>query len=160
MNAPVLGPLLGAGKEADVFAFSSGALKLYRAAAAKRSAFREAANAAVAESLGLPVPETHAVRSFGNRWGILMSLAEGPTFAETIKAKPDQTSDYLKEMAILQIRVHSQPGAHFANLKARLADGSDRQRQNPGQLGSPSADIAQVRVCEKPAAMVRGHSSA
>ena len=80
MDAPALGRLLGAGKEAEVFAFGGGALKLYRAAAAKRSAFREAANAAVAESLELPVPKIHGLRRFGDRWGILMSLAEGPSF--------------------------------------------------------------------------------
>ena len=58
MDAPALGRLLGAGKEAEVFAFGGGALKLYRTAAAKRSAFREAANAAVAESLDSLSPKS------------------------------------------------------------------------------------------------------
>jgi len=137
MDAPALGRLLGAGKEAEVFAFGGGALKLYRAAAAKRSAFREAANAAVAESLGLPVPKIHGLRCFGDRWGILMSLAEGPSFAESIRAKPNLTSAYLTEMGLLQFRVHGHPGTHFASLKARLAanirqanglDGATRNR--------------------------------
>jgi aminoglycoside phosphotransferase (APT) family kinase protein len=128
MDAPALGRLLGAGKEAEVFAFGGGALKLYRAAAAKRSAFREAANAAVAESLGLPVPKIHGLRRFGDRWGILMSLAE---------AKPNLRSVYLTEMGLLQFRVHGHPGTHFASLKARLAanirqanglDGATRNR--------------------------------
>jgi Phosphotransferase enzyme family len=121
MDAPALGRLLGAGKEAEVFAFGGGALKLYGAAAAKRSAFREAANAAVAESLELPVPKIHGLRCFGDRWGILMSLAEGPSFAESIRAKPNLTSAHLTEMALLQFRVHGHPGTHFASLKARLA---------------------------------------
>jgi hypothetical protein len=121
MDAPALGRLLGAGNGAEAFAFGDGALKLYSAAATKRSAFREAANAAVAESLGLPVPEIHGLRCFGDRWGILMSLAEGPSFAESIKAKPNLTSAYLMEMALLQFRVHGHPGTHFPSLKARLA---------------------------------------
>jgi hypothetical protein len=116
-----LGRLLGTGKEAEVFAFGDGALKLYGATAAKRSAFREAANAAVAESLGLPVPEILGIRRVGDRWGIVMGLAEGPSFAESIKAKSDQTSIYLKEMALLQFRVHGHLGTHFAALKVRLA---------------------------------------
>src|ERR1700722_5292344 len=99
MDAPALGRLLGAGNGAEVFAFGDGALKLYSAAATKRSAFREAANAAVAESLGLPVPKIHGLRCFGDRWGILMSVAEGPSFAESIKAEPNLTSAYLMEMA-------------------------------------------------------------
>jgi hypothetical protein len=137
MDAPALGRLLGAGKEAEVFAFGGGAVKLYAAAAAKRSAFREAANTAVAESLGLPVPKIHGLRCFDDRWGIMMSLADGPSFAESIKANPDLTSTYLTEMARLQFRVHGQPGTHFAGLKARLAanirranglDGTTRSR--------------------------------
>jgi Ser/Thr protein kinase RdoA (MazF antagonist) len=48
-------------------------------------------------------------------------LAEGPSFAESIKAKSDQTSIYLKEMALLQFRVHGHLGTHFAALKVRLA---------------------------------------
>jgi hypothetical protein len=120
MDAPALGRLLGAGKEAEFLRLVA-ELKLYRAAAAKRSAFREAANAAVAESLGLPVPKIHGLRCFGDRWGILMSLAEGPSFAESIRAKPNLTSAYLTEMGLLQFRVHGHPGTHFASLKARLA---------------------------------------
>ena len=131
MAAPALGRRLGAGKEAEVFAFGDGALKLYAAATAKRSAFREAANAAVAESFGLPVAEIRGLRRFGDRWGIWMSRVEGPSFADAIRARRDLTSAYLKEMALLQLRVHSHPGAYFSSLKSRLdenirrADGLD-----------------------------------
>src|ERR1700733_285044 len=118
MAAPALGRLLGTGKEAEVFAFGDGALKLYRATAAKRSAFREAANVAVAESFGLPVPEILGLGRFGDRWGIIMGLAEGPSF---VKANSRQTSAYLKQMALLQFRVHGHSGTHFATLKARLS---------------------------------------
>ena len=104
MDSAALGRLLDTGKEAEVFAFGGGALKLYGAAAAKRSAFREAANAAVAGSLGLPVPEIHGLRCFGDRWGLIMSLAEGPSFAESIRANPNLTLAYLTEMGLLQFR--------------------------------------------------------
>jgi hypothetical protein len=136
MDAISFGRLLGTGKRAEVFAFGGGALKLYGAAAAKRSAFREAANVAVAESLGLSVLEIRGLRSFGDRWGVIMSLVEGPSFAQSIRAKPALTSTYLTEMALLQFRVHGHPGTHFASLKARLAadirraDGLDRTTQN------------------------------
>jgi hypothetical protein len=150
MDAPALGRLLGAGKEAEVFAVGGGALKLYRAAA-KRSAFREAANAAVAESLGLPVPEIHGLRCFGDRWGIIMSLAEGPSFAESIRAKPDLTSTYVTEMALLQFRVHGHPGTHFASLKARLA--ANIRRAN----GLDAA--TQSRLLAKLQALPRGRTS-
>jgi Phosphotransferase enzyme family len=143
MDAPALGRLLGAGKEAEVFAVGGGALKLYRAAA-KRSAFREAANAAVAESLGLPVPEIHGLRCFGDRWGIIMSLAEGPSFAESIRAKPDLTSTYVTEMALLQFRVHGHPGTHFASLKARLA--ANIRRANGLDAATQSRLLAKLQA--------------
>ena len=90
-----------------------------------------AANAAVAESFGLPVAEIRGLRRFGDRWGIWMSRVEGPSFADAIRARRDLTSAYLKEMALLQLRVHSHPGAYFSSLKSRLdenirrADGLD-----------------------------------
>jgi hypothetical protein len=121
MDAPAIGRRLGVGKEAEVFAFGGGALKLYAATATKGSALREAANAAMAESFGLPVAEIHGLRRFGDRWGILMGLVEGPSFAEAMRARPDLISVYLKEMAVLQFRAHSHPGIHFSSLKRRLA---------------------------------------
>ena len=51
-----LGKLLGKGKEAEVFQYGDHVLKLYKPAAPKTSAFREAANLAIAERLGLPAP--------------------------------------------------------------------------------------------------------
>ena len=144
MSEPALGRLLGAGKEAAVFAFGDGALKLYGAAAAKRSAFREAANTAVAESLGLPVPEIRGLKNFGDRWGILMNLVEGPSFAESIEAQQDLTSTYLREMARLQFLVHSHPGTHFASLKARLA--ANIRRANGLDASTQSRLLAKLQT--------------
>jgi hypothetical protein len=42
---------------------------------------------AVVESGGLPAPAVFAVRRFDNRWGIIMSRAEGPTFAHAVDSK-------------------------------------------------------------------------
>jgi len=69
MAAAKLGGLLGSGKEAEVFEWGSGALKLYRSPARKDAAFREAANLAAAEALGLPVPAVSGVHRIGERWG-------------------------------------------------------------------------------------------
>jgi hypothetical protein len=63
-----------------------------------------------------------------------MSLAEGPSFAESIRAKPNLTSAYLTEMGLLQFRVHGHPGTHFASLKARLA-------ANIRQANCPKANV-------------------
>jgi Ser/Thr protein kinase RdoA (MazF antagonist) len=121
MNTPALGRLLGSGKEAEVFESGTFVLKLYRAAAAKRSAFREAANLALAESLGLPAPSVLAVFEIDDRWGIMMTRADGPSFGEAVSRQPDLAPQYLEAMARLHVRVHGHPGAPFAGLKTRLA---------------------------------------
>ena len=75
MNALDLGKLLGTGKEAEPFEFGEHVVKLYRAAAPKSSAFREAANLAAAERQGLAAPVVIEVRQFDGRWGIVMGRA-------------------------------------------------------------------------------------
>jgi DNA-binding helix-hairpin-helix protein with protein kinase domain len=56
MSATTLGRLLGSGKEAEVYECGDLVVKLYRATAPKRSAFREAAILAAVEALELPAP--------------------------------------------------------------------------------------------------------
>jgi hypothetical protein len=46
-------------------------VKLYRPAAAKNTAFREAAIHAAVEALGLPVPTVWSVPQIDRRWGIV-----------------------------------------------------------------------------------------
>ncbi len=70
--------------------FECGALavKLYRATAPKRSAFREAAILALVESLALPVPSVWGVRQIDDRWGVVMARADGPSFADAVSRQP------------------------------------------------------------------------
>src|SRR6202035_1831144 len=96
-------------------------VKLYKDAAQKRAAFREAANLAIAESLGLPVPIVYCVEQIGDRWGVMMSRADGPTFAEAASRRHDLRPEYLEAMAILQLRLHSHPATPLGSLKAKLA---------------------------------------
>src|ERR1700736_2009488 len=56
-----IGRLLAAGNVAEVFEWGSRVVKLYRSAAAKQTAFREAGNHAAVEALGLPVPAIWSV---------------------------------------------------------------------------------------------------
>jgi aminoglycoside phosphotransferase (APT) family kinase protein len=146
-----LGPLIGSGKEAEVFDAGDRVVKLYRktAKAPKRAAFREAAILALVESLGLPVPSVHAVGQIDGRWGIAMTRAEGPTLADAIRS-PDQVPACLERMARLQIAIHSRPGTHFGGLKARLAaniagmpDEALRRRLLHGLAALPEGD----RLC-------------
>ncbi len=120
MSKSVLGCTLGSGKEAEVFEFGSDVLKLYRTTAPKRSAFREAATLALVEAFGLPAPQVRGVQEIEGRWGIVMTRAEGRSFAEAMRRQPDLAAQYLKRMALLQRRVHSHQATQLGSLKLRL----------------------------------------
>jgi len=121
MDDPRLGRILGSGKEADVFEDGPVVVKLYKSTAPKRSAFREAAVLALVEPLGLPVPHVLGVKQFGDRWGVIMTRADGPSFADVMLSQPDVIPTYLNEMARLQARVHRYASQHLPSLKAKLA---------------------------------------
>lgn len=153
MDLP-LGPLIGSGKEAEVFDAGDLVVKLYRttAAAPKRAAFREASILALVEALGLPAPAVRAVGQIDGRWGIAMTRAEGPSLADTIRRRSDEGTAGLERMARLQIAIHSHPGTHLGSLKARLAanigraalpDETLRRRLLDGLAALPEGD----RLC-------------
>lgn len=105
MSDPALGRLLGSGKAAEVFDCGTAVMKLYRSGVPKRSAFGEAAALALVETLGLPVPQVLGVRRVGDRWGVMMTRAEGPSFADVMRAQPEGVPDYLKAMARLAMAI-------------------------------------------------------
>lgn len=121
MGDPVLGRLLGSGNVAEVFEYGTGVVKLYKSSAPKRSAFREAAVLALAKSLGLPVPQVRGVQQIGDRWGVIMTRADGPSFADAMRRQRERVPVYLRAMARLQVHVHSHLGTQLGSLKARLA---------------------------------------
>src|SRR5277367_6330610 len=53
--------------------------------------------------------------------GVLMARADGLTFTEGLRREPNLTPAYLKQMALLHLRIHNCQAAHFASVNARLA---------------------------------------
>jgi len=152
MKLHELGRLLGSGKEAEVYEHGELALKLYKATASKSSAFREAAILAILESSALSAPKVSVVGQYGDRWGVVMTRAYGPSFADSITAEPDLIPNYLEEMVRLHRHVHDQPGTTLPGLKARLSSnirhatrlGAKRQERLLGGLeGMPDGE----RLC-------------
>ena len=72
------------------------------------------------ETAGLPAPIVTSVGRFGDRWGLVMSRAPGPAFAEAMAGRPVAPAA-LRAMARLQLRIHAAAGRGMPNLKARLA---------------------------------------
>jgi Ser/Thr protein kinase RdoA (MazF antagonist) len=121
MSTIRLGKRLGIGKEAEVYEFGDAVLKLYKAGVPKGSAFREAAHLSIVEARGLACPSPLAVERFGERWGIVMTRANGRSFADAIAHEPVHTARILTAMAELHLAIHRQPGTGLGGLKARLA---------------------------------------
>jgi Ser/Thr protein kinase RdoA (MazF antagonist) len=141
-----LGAVIGAGKEAEIFEYGSAVSKLYRSNAPKRAAFREGAILALVESFGLPVPQVHSVRQIGRRWGVIMSRAEGPSFAEAMLANRSLLAAYLNEMARLHLGIHSHAAVQLPGAKARLATDIVKAEV----LGTPQQDALLRRLADMP----------
>jgi hypothetical protein len=121
MSEPGLGRLIGSGKEAEIFEYGREVLKLYKAGIPKRSAFREAAILAIVETFDVPAPRALGVRQLGERWGLVMTRADGQSFAETVAARPAVMPGYMKELACMQLAIHRHEAALLPGLKNRLA---------------------------------------
>src|SRR6516162_4216412 len=116
-----VGRLLAAGNVAEVFEWGSRVVKLYRSPAAKQAAFREAANHAAVEAMGLPVPAVSGVQQINTRWGIVFDRVKHASLAERMREDPTAIPQYLRILAALQARIHAQPASQFSGLKLRLA---------------------------------------
>ena len=121
-SKPTLGRLIGSGKEAEVFEHGQAVLKLYRSNIPKRSAFREAATLAIVEAFEVPAPRAIGVRQVGERWGVLMTRAEGQRFADALNLRPTMMPDYMREMARLQLACHRHMAVLLPSLKLRLRE--------------------------------------
>jgi len=115
-----IGGLLAVGNVAEIFEWGSRVLKLYKSAAAKPAAFREAALHAAAEAVGLPVPRVWSVQKVEGRWGLVFDRVSQASFAEQMLDKPGEIPRYLECMVRLHMRIHAHQATQFASLKDRL----------------------------------------
>ncbi len=145
-----IGRLLGSGKEAEVYEHGTLALKLYRPGRPKAPAFREAANLAIAEALGLPVPKIHVTGDYHGRWGLLMERAPETSLADEMMPEPLLSA--IEQMAELHRRLHHEPGTGLPSLKSRLSAHIRRAEHLPHVLRDRLlADLAHLpegdRLC-------------
>ncbi len=131
-----IGPLIGRGNVADVFAFGDAVLKLYHPDQPKRAPFREAANLALLESTTLPVPKVLSVGFFQDRWGLAMTRASGGPPDPAVLAAPGRLTGYFRALAALHRRLTAESGEGFIPQKTRLASAIGRADDLPEPLKS------------------------
>jgi aminoglycoside phosphotransferase len=115
-----IGRLLAVGNVAEVFECGSRVLKLYRSAARKPTAFREAAIHATVEAMGLPVPAVWGVQEVGGRWGIVFDRVSGASFAERMQQDLSLAPECPEILAQLHALIHTHPAHELGRLKLRL----------------------------------------
>jgi aminoglycoside phosphotransferase (APT) family kinase protein len=141
-----IGRLLAAGNVAEVFEWGSRVVNLYRSKTAKQAAFREAANHAAVEMLGLPVPAVWRVQQIGGRWGIVFDRVSGASFAERMREDQAAIPQYLEIPARLQACIHAHPADRLGSLKVRLATNIARTKR----LEEPRKPILLSRLANMP----------
>ncbi len=117
-----IGPLIGRGNVAEVFAFGDHVLKLYRPGADPAVALGEALAMSVAAGHGLPVPAVFGVAEHSGRWGVEMARAAGVPLAQVVDGQPGLVAGAIEAMIALQVQMHQKPEARLPALKPRLAD--------------------------------------
>lgn len=119
---PEIGPLLGAGKVAEAFAYGDYVLKLYRDPSARSTAFAEAAVLAIVADHGLPTPQVLEAGQYRGRWGLVMSRAPGKPLATLALEQPELAPAALDAMVALHLRVHAETEHRLHPLVLRVAD--------------------------------------
>lgn len=122
MIRPEIGPLLGAGKMAEAFAYGEHVLKLYRDPDARSVAFGEAAILAIVADHGLPTPLVLEAGQYAGRWGLVMSRAAGQPLAAIAEADPTTVPAALEAMVRLHLAIHAHPETRLRPLRSRLAN--------------------------------------
>lgn len=112
-----IGPLLGTGKVAEVFAVGSDVLKLYRPGFGAELARHEAKVLQALQNIPLDVPRPLGVIEHEGRWGLMMTRMAGRPLAESLDSQAALTA-----LVDLNRQMHGHHVAGLPALKARLAD--------------------------------------
>ena len=100
---------LGEGRQAEIFVWPSGVLKLYRNPGSLASARAEAAAMHAVEDSGIPMPRFLGTVSIEQRPGIIMERLDGPDQLTLLGRKPWTIWSAGKKLGRLHARLHSEP---------------------------------------------------
>jgi aminoglycoside phosphotransferase (APT) family kinase protein len=103
-----LGPILGRGRTAEVYALDAErAVKRFAAGVPYRVAEREAENTRVAVAAGLPAPTVHGVVRLDGRPAIVYERVHGPSMEARLRSRPWTLRRAGRRLASLHARIHA-----------------------------------------------------
>ncbi len=111
LKRDALGPLIGAGRQANVFAWKAGTvIKLYRQPGLWPQVARERRNACIARDLGFDAPRVYETVEVDGCPGLVLDRIEGTPLADLIFAEPWRASELARRMADVHVRMHALQG--------------------------------------------------
>jgi aminoglycoside phosphotransferase (APT) family kinase protein len=106
--AAELGPLLGRGRTADVYASGEGrVIKLFHANRPAQAVERERSIAEVLNRLSLPIPSYEGALRVADRDGLIFERVDGPSMLSTLVRRPWLVSRLARQLAELQRALHA-----------------------------------------------------
>ena len=136
-----LGPLIGRGYIAEVFAYGEGkAIKLLLDEDGAEAAEREALVTAFAREAGLPAPKIWGLETVNGRPGIVMERVGGPTMLRWGTSLPWRVYTGAKILARLHAEVHSKAGGEIPDLRERLKRGIEESESIGEDLRSSALE--------------------
>jgi aminoglycoside phosphotransferase (APT) family kinase protein len=117
-----LGPVIGRGRTADIFAWERGqVLKLFHADHPVEWSRREAQMTRQAHALGLAAPQVFDEVSLDGRYGIVFERIEGRSMLHTLSAEPWRLVSLARQLADLQAAMHRQRAPALPSWREALA---------------------------------------
>jgi len=112
-----LGPLIGRGRCAEVFAWEDGlVLKLFYESMSDM-AEREITATRIAYQCDLPVPAPEGLLELDGRQGIAMARVDGPSMDDYMKSRPRELFNCARTLAELHAGIHSREAAGIRSLR-------------------------------------------
>ena len=129
------GPLIGIGREAEVFAWGDGgALKLFLTADQAADAEHEASVTQAVHDAGLPVPAVEGTVEVDGRPGIIFERVDGPSMLSELGRRPWQVRNLAHLLADLHLRVHACELPGLLSLKQMLEEWFRRDELLPASI--------------------------
>lgn len=108
-HEPITGsaPLVGTGREAEIFAFGEGrVVRVLRWRDGRRRLEREASVMATVRSTGLPVPDVYEIVDVDGRPGLVMDRVDGSDLLTSLSRRPWKFVGAARDLGRAQARLH------------------------------------------------------
>jgi aminoglycoside phosphotransferase (APT) family kinase protein len=133
---------LGAGREAEVYAWGEGhVLKLFWPEFSRADAEWEAGLIWQIWLMGLPSPKAVDVLETGGRWGVVLERVEGVPLTQYIAGDPTRMHFAAQMLGVLHRQIHARPASQLPAQRQKLVRSLETSPLGEGQKGALLAHL-------------------